>query len=179
MRFFKYFPLACALVSAVYGAPMIARDSNPVLNTRGRTPSGSHLDITIAFEENPLEGIHTHLTAAYTEAVKEDVRTLVKSIAARELGATVGTALLFTWVGTPSPDTAKPVKYDVSTKNHGKYRVVMSHRTPMADVIVTDVARGKAVRKHGDRELGFILFSRIWTKLCVGDSLQASVEIIM
>ncbi|KAJ3773240.1 hypothetical protein FB446DRAFT_11675 [Lentinula raphanica] len=147
MRLTNYFALACAFVSAVYAAP--TAPSRVVLDTRGRTPSGSHLDITIAFEENPLEGIHTHLTAAYTEAVKEDVRTLVRSIAARELGAPVGAALLFTWVGTPSPDTAKPVKYDVSTKEHGRYKVVMSHRTPMTDVIVTDW-RGQPVRKEGD-----------------------------
>ncbi|KAJ3809677.1 hypothetical protein EV368DRAFT_65565 [Lentinula lateritia] len=88
-----------------------------------RRPS-SHIDITIAFEENPLEGIHTHLTQTYTEAVKEDVRTLVKSIAGRDLGAPEGSALLFHWIGTPSPDTAKPVMFDISTKKHGRYMVI-------------------------------------------------------
>ncbi|KAJ3902559.1 hypothetical protein F5879DRAFT_222993 [Lentinula edodes] len=116
-----------------------------------RRPS-SHIDITIAFEENPLEGIHTHLTQTYTEAVKEDVRSLVKSIAGRDLGAPKGSALLFHWIGTPSPDTAKPVMFDISTKDHGRYRVAMSHRTPMHDVIVTD-SLGHPVRTHGDREL--------------------------
>ncbi|KAJ4469757.1 hypothetical protein C8J55DRAFT_193640 [Lentinula edodes] len=116
-----------------------------------RRPS-SHIDVTIAFEENPLEGIHTHLTQSYTNAVKEDVRTLVKSIAGRDLGAPEGSALLFHWIGTPSPDTAKPVMFDISTKEHGRYRVAMSHRTPMHDVIVTD-SLGRPVRKQGDREL--------------------------
>ncbi|KAJ3915927.1 hypothetical protein F5877DRAFT_81389 [Lentinula edodes] len=113
-----------------------------------RRPS-SHIDVTIAFEENPLEGIHTHLTQAYTNAVKEDVRSLVKSIAGRDLGAPKGSALLFHWIGTPSPDTAKPVMFDISTKDHGRYRVAMSHRTPMHDVIVTD-SLGHPVRTHGD-----------------------------
>ncbi|KAJ3930419.1 MAG: hypothetical protein NXY57DRAFT_1040002 [Lentinula lateritia] len=138
MRLVTSLVLILGFVSLAFAAPL---DS--------RRPS-SHIDITIAFEENPLEGIHTHLTQSYTNAVKEDVRTLVKSIAARDLGAPKGSALLFHWIGTPSPDTAKPVMFDISTKDHGRYRVAMSHRTPMHDVIVTD-SLGHPVRTHGDR----------------------------
>ncbi|KAJ3749580.1 hypothetical protein DFH05DRAFT_1477373 [Lentinula detonsa] len=145
MRLSTYLVLGFALASAAFTAPLTTRDSAMV---DIRTPA-SYTKITIDFEENPLEGIHTHLTIAYTNAIKEDVRKLIKNIAARDLGAPVGSAILFTWIGTPSPDASKPVKYDVSTEEYGRYKVVMSHKTPMTNVIVTD-SLGRSLRKLGD-----------------------------
>ncbi|KAJ4469287.1 hypothetical protein J3R30DRAFT_3553072 [Lentinula aciculospora] len=141
-----YLAFISVLGSAAYAAPVAAGDSSLDV----RAPS-SHLDITIAFKENPFEGIQVHLTQAYTNIVKEDVRSLVKNIAGRDLGAPVGTALLFHWVGTPSPDTRKPVQFDVSTTEHGRYQVLMSHRTPTRDFIVKDMY-GHTVRELGDPE---------------------------
>ncbi|KAJ3712804.1 hypothetical protein C8R42DRAFT_304594 [Lentinula raphanica] len=149
MRFTKYFPLACALVSVVYAAPMTASQRSAALDTSGQTPPGPHFGVEIAFVINPLEGIHTHLTAGYTETVKENVRSVVRSIAARELGAPVGAALLFTWVGTPNPDITKPVKYKASTEKHGEYVVVMSQQNPLVNVVVMDL-RGNVVLERGD-----------------------------
>ncbi|KAJ3992006.1 hypothetical protein F5050DRAFT_1034542 [Lentinula boryana] len=143
MRLATYLLLGFVLVSAAFTAPLNTRDT---ATFDIRAPA---IEIAITFEENPLEGIHTRLTLAYTNAIKEDARKLIKNIAARDLGVPVGSAILFTWIGTPSPDASKPVKYDVSTKESGRYRVVMSHKTPMTDVIVTN-SRGDSVRKLGD-----------------------------
>ncbi|KAJ3737902.1 hypothetical protein EV360DRAFT_91123 [Lentinula raphanica] len=107
MRFTKYFPLACALVSVVYAAPMTASQRSAALDTSGRTPPGPHFGVEIAFVINPLEGIHTHLTADYTETVKKNVRSVVRHFAATKLDAPVGTPFLFTWIGTPNPDITK------------------------------------------------------------------------
>ncbi|KAJ3980149.1 hypothetical protein F5890DRAFT_1477959 [Lentinula detonsa] len=148
MRLATYLLLGFVLVSAAFtlAAPLTSRDTT-IYDIRA---PASYIKITIAFEENPLEGIHTHLTIAYTNAIKANVRKLIKNIAARELGVPVGSAISFTWIGTPSPDASKPVKYDVSTETSGRYKVVMSHKTPMTDVIVTD-SLGRSVRKQGDR----------------------------
>ncbi|KAJ3886640.1 hypothetical protein GG344DRAFT_69498 [Lentinula edodes] len=112
-----------------------------------RAPS-SHVDITVTFEGNP-EKDNESFSKAYTNAIKKDVRALLKNVAARDLGAPAGEALLFHWVGVPTHDSTKPVMYDVMWNEVGPYKVVMSHKTPMKDAIVKN-ARGGIVRNDGD-----------------------------
>ncbi|KAJ3809678.1 hypothetical protein EV368DRAFT_65566 [Lentinula lateritia] len=125
-----------------------------------RAPS-SHVDITVTFKGNPTED-NEPLSKAYTNAVKEDVRALLKNVAARDLGAPAGEALLFHWVGVPTHDTTKPVMYDVMWNEVGPYKVVMSHKTPMKDAIVKN-ARGGIVRNDGNRLLRGFGKKRSWT----------------
>ncbi|KAJ3827734.1 hypothetical protein EV361DRAFT_955382 [Lentinula raphanica] len=144
MRFTKYFPLACALVSVVYAAPMTAQQG-----TSGQTPRRFHLDVTIVFEQNPMEGIHADRTVDYTIGVQKDVRKLVVNFAKSQLGAPRDSQFRFSWRGTPNPDTAYPVEYDVLTKEHGTYKVVMSHQNPFRDVVVKD-SLGRPIVERGD-----------------------------
>ncbi|KAJ3930420.1 MAG: hypothetical protein NXY57DRAFT_1062498 [Lentinula lateritia] len=123
-----------------------------------RAPS-SHVDITVTFEGNPT-GDNEPLSKAYTNAVKEDVRALLKNVAARDLGAPAGEALLFHWVGVPTHDTTKPVVYNVMWNEVGPYKVVMSHKTPMKDAIVKN-ARGGIVRNDGNPNNASPLFFQL------------------
>ncbi|GAW07513.1 hypothetical protein LENED_009511 [Lentinula edodes] len=135
--------LVFALVFTACAAPLAVRDQAFEI----RAPS-SHVDITVTFEGNP-EKDNESFSKAYTNAIKKDVRALLKNVAARDLGAPAGEALLFHWVGVPTHDSTKPVMYDVMWNEVGPYKVVMSHKTPMKDAIVKN-ARGGIVRNDGD-----------------------------
>ncbi|KAJ3875566.1 hypothetical protein F5051DRAFT_430448 [Lentinula edodes] len=135
--------LVFALVFTACAAPLAVQDQAFEI----RAPS-SHVDITVTFEGNP-EKDNESFSKAYTNAIKKDVRALLKNVAARDLGAPAGEALLFHWVGVPTHDSTKPVMYDVMWNELGPYKVVMSHKTPMKDAIVKN-ARGGIVRNDGD-----------------------------
>ncbi|KAJ3740287.1 hypothetical protein DFH05DRAFT_468970 [Lentinula detonsa] len=139
MRLATYLVLGFVLVSAAFTAPLTTQD----------TAADSHIKITIIFEGHDFEGIHTHLTTEYTAAIDNKVMGLVGSIVAMEPSAPAGLGIIFAWIGTPSPDASKPVKYDVSTEEHGRYKVVMSHKTPLRDFIVTDTL-GRLIKQEGD-----------------------------
>ncbi|KAJ3991415.1 hypothetical protein F5050DRAFT_1196592 [Lentinula boryana] len=138
MRLSTYLALGFVLVSAAFTAPLTTRTTKIV-----------GIEFTIEFEAHPYVGIHEHLTADYNAAIEKNVRALIRDVAASDLGAPKGLDISFFWKNTPSPDASKPVKYKVSTEEHGQYEVVMSHETPMTNVIVTDLM-GRLIRKLGD-----------------------------
>ncbi|KAJ3740292.1 hypothetical protein DFH05DRAFT_1463425 [Lentinula detonsa] len=151
MRLSTYLALGFVLVSAAFPAPLTTRDT-AMVGIRAGPASG--IEFTIEFEAHPFEGIHEHLTAEYNAAIERNVRALIRDVAASDLDAPKGLDISFIWKNTPSPDASKPVKYKVSTEEHGQYIVAMSHGTPMTNVIVTD-SMGRLIRKRGDhtREL--------------------------
>ncbi|KAJ3780768.1 hypothetical protein GGU10DRAFT_336903 [Lentinula aff. detonsa] len=147
MRLSTYLALGFVLVSAAFTAPLTTRDT-AMVGIRAGPASG--IEFTIEFEAHPYVGIHEHLTAEYNAAVERNVRALIRKVAASDLDAPIGLDISFNWKNTPSPDASKPVKYKVSTEQHGQYIVVMSHETPMTNVIVKD-SMGRVIRQEGNR----------------------------
>ncbi|KAF9065302.1 hypothetical protein BDP27DRAFT_1332230 [Rhodocollybia butyracea] len=126
-----------------YAAPLVDRDS-PI---QGRAPKDTIVKVT--FAEHDYR--HIEHEAEVFKVLREDIKAVLLNVASKNLHAPNGTPVKFRWIGTPSPDTTKPIKFDVSAPNWGAYEVLMSHETPRRDFVVKNtVGRSEIVRQEGD-----------------------------